>query len=155
MAELKGVEIFRVGTWNGDKYTVADLDDMIDNFGRTGYRVPVKLGHAERSGDRAFGWVTALRRKGDKLIADFADIPDKVYDVVRERGYDGVSAEVYWNIKRNGRTFRRALKAVALLGAETPAVSDLAPLHDSLAARAMKMRLDGNPLWKPWMADRE
>lgn len=128
--EIEGVEIFRVGVWNGDKFTKADLDAMVDAFGKAGFQVPIKLGHEERSGDRAFGWIKTLKRVGDKLIADFMDVPESVFKVIRDRGFDAVSAEIFFNLKRAGQTFRRALKAVALLGAEIPAVAGLKPLRE-------------------------
>lgn len=128
---IKGVEIFRTGTWNGDRYTLRDLQDMVDAFGRTGFRVPVKLGHVENSGDPAFGWVTDLRIEGDRLIADFEDVPNDVIQMIRDKRFGSVSAEIFWNLERNGEKFRRALKAVALLGAETPGVGDLRPLFEA------------------------
>lgn len=138
-AALKGVELFRTGKWNGDQYSARDLDDMVISFDKQGFRVPVKLGHKESSGDRAYGWVENLRRSGDKLVGDLIDIPDKVYDVIKEKGYDAVSSEIFWNLKRNDQTHRRALKAVALLGAEVPAVSDLAPLSACLPRDVAEM----------------
>ena len=131
---ISDVEIFRVGTWNGDKYVAKDLDDMVAAFDGIGYRPPVKLGHKEDSGDPAYGWVASLKRVGDKLIATFEDIPDKLFTAIKNRQFDTVSSEIFWNIKRNGSTFRRALKAVAILGAEIPAVADLKPLRDSVEA---------------------
>lgn len=130
--ELHGVEIFRAGTWNNDKYTVDDLDEMVVNFDKVGYQVPVKLGHAEDGGEPAYGWVSRVFRIGDKIVADLRDLPGKIYDAIRNRRFDHVSAEMFWDLKRNGETFRRALKAVALLGAETPAVAGLTPLRESL-----------------------
>lgn len=130
---LKDVEIFRVGTWNGRKFTSADLDDIITSFDKVGYRVPVKLGHSDEVGGRAFGWVENLRRSGDRLVADLVDLNKKVFDTIKDRGYDAVSSEIYLNLKRGGQMFRRALKAVALLGAETPAVADLKPLRESFS----------------------
>ena len=129
--ELSGVEIFRAGTWNGDKYTEQDLDDMVAAFENVGYRPPLKMGHAEKSGAPAYGWIKAIRKVGDKLVADFMDLPKKVHDAIKERRFDTVSAEIFWNFKRAGRVFRRALKAVALLGAEIPGVAGLKPLRDS------------------------
>jgi hypothetical protein len=131
---LSDVEIFRVGTWNGDKYTGKDLDDIVASFDKIGYRPPVKLGHKEDSGDPAYGWVASLKRVGDRLVATFEDIPDKLFQSIKDRQFDTVSSEIFWNIKRNGSTFRRALKAVAILGAEIPAVADLKPLRDSVEA---------------------
>lgn len=131
-AQLRDVEIFRAGTWNGDKYSVADLDAIVEAFPDAGFKPPVKLGHKESSGDRAFGWVNNLRRIGDRLVADLEDIPDKLHAVIRERGFDSVSSEIFWNLKRGEKTFKRALKAVALLGAEIPAVAGLKPLRESV-----------------------
>lgn len=130
-AILKDVEIFRTGTWNGDKYSEADLDEMVNAFPKAGFKPPVKLGHDEKSGDPAFGFVTALKRVGDRLVAELSDIPDKLADAIRNRRFDAVSSEIFFNLTRDNEKFRRALKAVALLGAEIPAVSDLKPLRDS------------------------
>lgn len=129
--ELNNVEIFRTGTWNGDKYTVRDLDDIVDSFSKQGFQVPIKLGHKEESGDKAFGWVKGIRRIGDKLIADFGDLSENVYNAIKSRSFDSVSSEIFFNLKRGTDVFRRALKAVALLGAEIPAVAGLKPLRES------------------------
>ncbi len=127
---IKDVEIFATGTHNGDKYTEADLDKMVTAFGNLDYRPAIKIGHTkDKPGAPAYGWVANLRRTGTKLIADFTDMHDSVVDAVRKKLYDNVSAEIYFNLKRGGKTFDRALKAVALLGAEVPAVADLIPLH--------------------------
>jgi len=64
------------------------------------------------------------------------DIPDSLAAIIRERGYDQLSAEVYLNLDRDGKKFRRALKAVALLGAEVPAVSNLKPLRELFAGQS-------------------
>jgi hypothetical protein len=129
--ELGDVEIFRTGTWNGDKYVESDLDDIVDAFAKQGFQVPIKLGHKEESGDKAFGWVKSLRRSGQTLIADFMDLPADVYQAIKSRSFDSVSSEIFFNLKRGTDTFRRALKAVALLGAEIPAVAGLKPLRES------------------------
>ena len=129
---VKGIEIFRTGTWNGDVYTRKDLDEMVRNFKKVGFQVPIKLGHKESSGSPAFGWVEHIKRTGDKLIANFKDLPKKLWKALKDRRFDTVSSEVFWNLERDGKKFRRVLKAVALLGAETPAVSGLAPLRTAV-----------------------
>jgi hypothetical protein len=126
--ELRDVEIFRSGMWNGETYSNRDLDDMIWAFDRVGFKVPVKIGHAEKSGAPAYGWVASIRRSGDKLVADFEDLSRDLYKAIKDRRFDAVSSEIFWNLNRNGVIFPRVLKAVALLGAETPGVSGLAPL---------------------------
>jgi hypothetical protein len=129
--DIRDVEIFRTGTWNGDEYTEKDLDDMVEAFDKAGYRPPVKLGHSDQVGEPAYGWVDAIRRVGDRLVADFMDLPQSIYEAIRDRRYDAVSSEIFFNLKRGGEKFRRALKAVALLGAEIPGVAHLKPLRDS------------------------
>jgi hypothetical protein len=130
---LREREIFRTGTWNGRKFTRQDLDDIVSAASEVGFKPPLKLGHAEKSGDPAYGWVENIKRVGNRLIADFVDIPDELAAAIKERRFDNVSAEIFFNLRRGmedggAKLFRRALKAVAILGAETPAVSNLKPL---------------------------
>lgn len=133
-----GVEIFDIGTHNGDKYTEKDLDDMVAAFGVLDYRPSVKVGHTkDKPGAPSYGWVTNLRKQGTKLVADFESMHDSVVEAIRKKMYNSVSSEIYFNLKRGGKEFRRALKAVALLGAEVPAVAGLKPLHE------MEFALDG------------
>jgi len=134
---IRGVEIFRSGAWNGDEYSNADLDDMVRNFDRVGFQVPITLGHQKEPGAPAYGWVKHIRRVGDKLVADFRDLPKKLVDMIRQGRFGATSAEIFWNLERNGKKFRRVLKAVALLGAETPAVSGLAPLQWAVASNTI------------------
>lgn len=127
--EIRNVEIFATGLHNGDRYTISDLDEMVRAFEASDFRPPVKLGHSEEAGRPAFGWIDNLRRVGHKLVADLTHVPTEIYRIIKRRGYDTVSAEVYWNLERGGKVFRRALKALALLGQEVPAVAGLQPLH--------------------------
>ena len=54
---IPGVEIFRTGVWNGDRYTLRDLQDIVKAAAEVGYRPPVKLGHQAGGQDPAYGWV--------------------------------------------------------------------------------------------------
>lgn len=147
MKELLAREIFATGTHNGDRYTVADLDEMVRAFNDLDFRPALKAGHIEEPGMKALGWVSRLWREGEKLLADFSHIPEDVYSlIVDKKAYDRVSAEVFWDFERAGKVFKRALKAVALLGAEIPAVAGLKPLSatfdDKLTAKAYTATLD-------------
>jgi len=127
---LEGVEIFSTGTWNGDKYTNKDLSAMVDNFDETGFQPPLKLGHNEEQpemldGAPALGYVDKIYVEGSKLLANFVNLPKKVYEAIKRGNYKRVSSEIYWNYKSNGMTLDRVLKAVALLGSEIPAVTNL------------------------------
>lgn len=128
---LKGVEIFAAGTWNGDTYTEKDLDEMVKAFDEVGFRPPLKLGHNMeqekkwKDGQPAFGWIDKIYRQGKKLLADFVELPQKIYEALKRGNYKQVSAEIFWNFDRDGKKFPRVLRAVALLGADIPAVSGL------------------------------
>ncbi len=61
-------------------------------------------------------------------MADFTDIVEEVASQIKRLTIDRVSVELMHDLKRNGKTFRRALSAIALLGVEMPAV-DLAPIR--------------------------
>lgn len=135
--EIKGVEIFASGEWNGDKYVDKDLDQIIKAFHETKdlLKPYLKLGHSD--GQKllaedelpAAGWVTNVYKKGGKLLADFAGMPRKIYELVKAGAYKRVSSEIFINVNVNGQKYGKALKAVALLGGETPAVQTLDDIH--------------------------
>lgn len=130
---VKSVEIFSAGTWNGDSYTIEDLDQMVKAFeeNKDHVRPFLKLGHAEdqkllqAEGLPAAGWVEQVYRKGDKLMADFTDIPGKIYELIHRKAYRKVSCEIYMNCQIEDKKYPYFLGAVALLGAETPGVMNL------------------------------
>jgi len=131
--DINGVEIFAEGVWNGDRYTAQDIEDMVRSFEETKgtLRPYLKLGHdneqllAQRDGLPAVGWIERLRKVGTKLVADFVKVPKKVYELIQSGAYRRVSSEIFFNIKIGEKMFKRALKAVSLLGADTPAVQNL------------------------------
>lgn len=134
-------EIFSVGKWNGDDYTKADLQAMVDNFTKLKDEVkpPVKLGHNDKQlkdGQPAMGWVESLSLKGDKLIARLSGVPELIYTAIKQGLYKRVSSEIYWNYKKGEEKFSRVLAGVALLGADIPAVSNLADLQAFLSQSA-------------------
>lgn len=135
-----GVEIFSVGVWNGDKYTIEDFDEMVRAYNDTaeGWKPPLKLGHDEdqkllqTDGYPAAGYVGKLYRRGTKLIADFIDIPAKIYELLEHRSYKKVSAEIFWDVtvgdEKEPKNYSRMLAGVALLGADMPAVMNLSDI---------------------------
>jgi hypothetical protein len=133
MSEIKGVEIFSVGKWNGDDFTVEDIDAMVDSFNenKATLRPFLKLGHNEQQkilandGLPAAGWVDNLRRVGEKLVADFVQVPKQVMELIQKGAYKKVSSEIYFNIKLGDKLFSRFLSGVALLGTDLPAVTNL------------------------------
>lgn len=127
---IKDREIFSVGVHNGDKYTEADLEEMVRAFDALDFKPAIKLGHSKDIGAPAFGYIDNLRKIGGKLVADFIDLPKEIYQAIKEKRYGRVSAEVFWNLKRAGKNYSRAISAVALLGQEIPAVAGLKPLYE-------------------------
>lgn len=136
LKDICGVEIFATGTWNGDEYSDSDLDEMVHAFNSTKATIKpaLKLGHddnqalLQKDGYPAAGWIANLRRQGSKLIADFVDMPEKIYELIKNKAYRKVSSEIYWNIDIAGNQYKRMLSAVALLGQEMPAVSTLSDI---------------------------
>lgn len=136
---LKDQEIFSAGVWNNDSYTETDLDSMVSAFNSVHPKVPLKLGHddsqkwfGQKDGAPALGWVENLRRIGTKLVADFVNVPNLIVDLIGKKAYRSKSAEIYWNLKDQGNVWPRVLKAVSLLGADIPAVSNLNDLQTVL-----------------------
>lgn len=146
---VRGVEVFSVGTWNGDEYTSNDLDEMIRAFNETSQtcRPALKLGHdpnqelLQKDGYPAAGWVGKLYRQGEKLVADFIDIPDKIFKLLEKKAYRNVSSEIYWDINLGEKAYKRMLAAVALLGADMPAVTNL---KDIMATYVQKLNPNAN-----------
>ena len=153
--KLLGVEIFSAGNHidsEGHELTVTieDLEAVIKAFNAgVPELVPVKFGHtspgfnadvvAKRlnvpvglvTGEGDFdegallpGRVTRLERQQNKLMADF-DVLAPVAEMVREKLFLNNSVEVMRDYDGHGMV----LSGVALLGAERPAVKDLAPLQ--------------------------
>lgn len=131
--ELKGVDIFAAGRWNGDEYTVDDLDKIVSSFNETKEKLKpyLKLGHGNEQKllkeDElpAAGFVQNIYRSGRKILADISHIPSKIYELIKKKAYNKVSVELYKDIPIEGKKYEWALKAIALLGGATPAVHDL------------------------------
>lgn len=132
LTSIPNVEIFKKGIWKGKKFTEDDLDEIVNNFGRVGFTPPVKLGHTRDPSARAFGKVQNVRKEGDTIIADFQDVPFRIADTIKEKGFDSVSVEMHPELERNGKKLGRTLMAAALLGAHPPAVDGLKPVSESV-----------------------
>lgn len=142
---LKGVEIFATGTWRGNKkitITASDLDAMIASFNALGgnvdgFRPPLVIGHTRTPGEMAYGWTERIYRVGDKILADFTDVSEMLLYAIQEKRYNAVSIEMYPSLDYSGKTFQNVLSAVAVLGAELPAVKGLKPLSANIFSDAI------------------
>lgn len=142
------VEILRTGIWHGSgcpkegcKFTEDDLHDMVTNFQllKDQHKAPLKRGHSVEVGDIALGWVEELRVEGDRLIGKFTDMPTIVREAIKKKLFKNVSIEAMKNVVLGGKKLKGwVLDAVALLGAEIPAVSGLKDLDHYLASRSLE-----------------
>jgi hypothetical protein len=142
MKTLKGVEVFAVGKWNGMTFQAHDLAEMATAFDELKeiHKVPLKMGHnAEQpmtDGKPALGWVSAIYVKGDKLCADFENVPPVVAKAIENKLYRRVSIELSIDVRYKGKHIPFVVDAVALLGADLPAVNTLADLNAFLSRDA-------------------
>lgn len=133
LKDINGVEIFATGEWNGQKFGETDIDQIVSSFEQIGSSMKpyLKLGHdskqnlIQNEGLPSMGWVKNLKRIGGKLVADFRAVPQKIYDLITKGAYRRVSSEMYVDYKLGEATYPKVLKAVALLGGDTPAVKTL------------------------------
>lgn len=132
-------EIFAPGTWNKTwKFSAQDLHDIAANFTALGdnHHVPLKFGHNEKQpmtdGYPALGWVSAVWVKDDKLVAKFESVPTIVKKAFDAKLYRHVSVELDVDVEHRGKKYKYVLSAVALLGADIPAVNTLNDLKHYL-----------------------
>lgn len=156
------VEVLAVGTHKGIPFTREDLDAIAANHAALADYVkpPVRLGHSkaqllagQSDGDPALGWISALKRKGDKLVATLTGVPSRLMDMIRKGRYRRVSSELALDFARtpweqNLRTgiTGKVLTGLALLGADLPAVANLEDLGTLLASEdgeALLIAVDG------------
>jgi hypothetical protein len=116
MANIVDLEVARVGPG----LTERDLDDMVAAFDGVGYRVPLRLNDDGRPGALAYGWVDRVRRAGLSLLVTLSDVPLMVQAAIVTRRYGSMAIDVFHDLARNGRRFRRALAAVSLRGVDLP-----------------------------------
>ena len=172
---IPGVEILRTGVHTGiaggtQEYTTADLDEMVEAWaaleasGADVIRVVLKggtadvpvgrvtVGHNELGKDGAVireapvvGRLAALRRKGETLVADLADVPAKLAAILAqaypERSIEGFRLRV-GALEVGGRKFRQSITGLALLGEHLPAVTGLADLPRVLAQAGEGFEMD-------------
>lgn len=114
------MEVFKAGTHvaaNGVKrdYTVADLEKMAESYDRGHYQAPIVVGHPKTNAP-AFGWVQALKVRGDRLLALPCQVIPEFAELVKAGRYKKRSI----SISPDG-----TLRHVGFLGAQPPAVKGL------------------------------
>jgi hypothetical protein len=142
--KLMGAEVFSTGTHNGLEFSDADLDGIVEAFAalESSSRIPLKFGHNNEQpftdGQPALGWVERVWKDGGKLLADFVGLPEVVFNAIKGGLYKNVSIELLKDFSRSGdKIYPWVLDAVALLGADIPAVRGLKDLQALTMARAL------------------
>ena len=141
--ELKDVEVFGKGTWKGIKITDKDLDDIVNNTNEIidKLKPKVKLGHGDKqdllrkTGLPAGGWITKLKRAGDKILVNIKEVPKVLYQLIKNGAYKRISSEILdgYTEPSTKKKYNKVLSAIAFLGADLPAVTnlkDIAALYD-------------------------
>lgn len=134
MNEMKEVELFAPGTWNGLKVSAADLQEFVTAYDalKDVLKIPLKFGHNDKQpmtdGQPALGWVSNVKLKAGKLVADFTGVPDVVFNAIKNKLYNTLSIELYQDVEYKKDKFPFVLSGVALLGADLPAVNVLQDL---------------------------
>lgn len=141
--DIPDVEILSVGTWHGTgcppagcQFTEDDLDEIVATYDATKgvLSPPLKLGHDDNQkllqadGYPAAGWLANIRRDGKKLLADLMKVPAKIADLIDVGAYRNRSVELDANYEIAGTKYAVALTGMALLGADLPAVENLADI---------------------------
>lgn len=130
---VRNVNVFRAGMWKGFRYTVQHLEEMIRNFNDRIIRPYLQItddgthrGARPVLASLAFGWVEKLWRDGERLYADFKQVPETIAKLIVKGALKQSSIEVYPNFRTtDGKEHGAALEAVLMFGTGLPAVYDL------------------------------
>ena len=139
--QAKDFVIFKTGTWNGETFTEAQLDEMAKSF-NADEPIPIIVGHSSdykgHTRIPAFGRILGgLKRVGGDLIAYGAEFNDKLASWIKEGFYNQRSIELTRDNKR--------VLAVGMLGAIPPAVKGLPAMDESLTEIAMQFSEANEP----------
>ena len=142
--ELKDVEVFGTGKWNGHKITDEDIDNIVNGTNEIIDKLKprVKLGHSDKqellkkTGLPAGGWITKLKRAGNKILVDIKQVPKVLYQLIKNGAYKRISSEILYDYTEPStrKKYKKVLSAIAFLGADLPAVTnlkDIAALYDA------------------------
>lgn len=114
------LELFRSGDY-GDKgnFSNSDLDDIVRNFDPSFHEPPAVIGHPAEDAP-AYGWVSALKRSGGKLLGRLRQVDPTFEEMVKSGRFKKRSIALY----QTGKGWM--LRHVGFLGAQPPEVKGLA-----------------------------
>lgn len=134
-------EIFRTGTHtdaNGvtREWTESDLDAIAAGYDASLYEAPVVIGHPVLNAP-AYGWIEAVKRTGDKLLAKAKQLAPEFVELVRQGSYKKVSIAL---------TPENKLRHVGFLGAAAPAIEGLQTAEFASAPEAVAYEFSSEEL---------
>ena len=119
------IEVFRSGSQidsqgNEKTWTESDLTEIVQNFQPNTFTVPIVLGHQNSDNSPAYGWVSSLKKEGDRLYAKIANVLETFAISFKNKQYPNRSVRI--DVTDRGLE----LGHLAFLGATPPAI-DLQP----------------------------
>jgi len=138
LVNIRRMEIFKTGKWNGHTFEEKDILEMEQNFKNLegDLRPKLKITHRDEqetlAGLSSYGDVISIYtdRVGGrlKLFADVDDVPLKVAEWIRDGRFKERSIELLWRYVVDDKEYKKVITAVALLGHEIPAVAGMEPI---------------------------
>ena len=115
------IEVFRSGSQvdshgNERTWTDSDLAEIVQNFQPNTFTVPIVLGHQNSDSSPAYGWVSSLKKEGDRLYAKLANVLETFAISFKNKQYPNRSVRI--DVTDRGLE----LGHLAFLGAIPPAI---------------------------------
>lgn len=172
---IDDVVLLKVGTWNGEPFTLTDLKGIQKAYEEFALvlSIPLKFGHNDEQpmtdGEPRIGTVESVRVQDGKLIANFINLPEIVHAAISQNLYTQVSVELDADVVYKGKRYDWVLTGLALLGADLPAVNGMADLAQYItgnpdkkpetgeykASRNLKFSLPKEDMYMPLTAEEE
>lgn len=157
------IEMFSPGVWNGIPVDEAQLKSIVRNTQEKIHllKPPLKLGHddeqkiLQNSGLPAAGWLESVRMVAGKAVGHFVGVPAKV-KALAGKAYRRCSSEIMfsWRDPESGARMP-VFTGLALLGADLPAVTDLADIGDLYGVYTRQSDKENQPLLATFTLEEE
>ena len=132
---MEGVEVLEAGTFKGITTTEADIDEMINNFDNQVTEPYLTIDHSHFATSQfkdalqalSLGFVESMKRNGNKLVANFKQVPKQVAELIEAGALKKKSIEFYKKyVHADGSIYKNVLQGVTFHGANgSPAVTTL------------------------------
>jgi hypothetical protein len=147
---LKDIEIFETGVWQGFRYENKDLDEMVKNFNDGVAEPYLTIDHSPKAAKQfrdalkalSLGFVDNLKRVGNKLVAGFKQVPKTIAELIEAGALKKKSVEFHKFINVNGILYKNVLEGVTFHGANgLPEVNTLSEYLELYKSHLTVMKL--------------